>query len=387
VEHTNRQFVLEVFDPEQIFARATQEAQGEPFCFMTMRQPNLPLCAALNSRIKNNSFLSDTSVLRNSSNKVAMRRKLRGSSYTCEFYEINNENDVRESWRKFEQFGQADVVMKPASGYASIGVKRSRSLVEALEHFDQIKQTSLELGRAALSTGQRNEDKNAAILMEPYLDGEEFCVDLVVGENDALAVNACSKSPMKAPWFEEVTYISPAICSADERQRLEQAALSVVRSLEIRNTAVHVELRFSGTTPIVLDVGLRIGGSGLSHDLVYFSTGYDFFGEQLRLALGKSVRGPDSTSLTRQVLLYLVQVEGGGRVQGFPEVPQEILSRFEVVRKQWFVGEGDVVVPYPNYSGHPGYVLLRSAERTMSREEIEESVAILKKKFRMEYRS
>ncbi|ODA90759.1 hypothetical protein ATY41_08925 [Leifsonia xyli subsp. xyli] len=56
----------------------------------------------------------------------------------------------------------------------------------------------------------------------------------------------------------------------------------------MENGPTHTELRLdSDGVPYILEIGARVGGSGVSHAIVESATGVDFFAEAFAVALGR----------------------------------------------------------------------------------------------------
>ena len=56
--------------------------------------------------------------------------------------------------------------------------------------------------------------------------------------------------------------------------------------------------------------------------------------------------------------MYLLQIEKGGLIKEITNPDMES-AECELVEQHLFVRKGDILSGYPNYSGLPGYLLLR----------------------------
>ncbi len=123
----------------------------------------------------------------------------------------------------------------------------------------------------------------------------------------------------------------------------------------------HTELRLqNSTTPYVLEIGARVGGSGVSHFVVQESTGIDFLRLTLDCALGQldCAELPLAPRPVATAGNYIIPVNGHGVVAGIDNL--EAIQRYpEVKRVLQFVFPGDVIAAYPRWSGYPGFILTR----------------------------
>ncbi len=70
---------------------------------------------------------------------------------------------------------------------------------------------------------------NEHLLCEEFVQGSEYSLE-IFGTNGILqCLSICQKSPMKEPYFEEITYQMPAMLNS-----IELAALRILKSLLMR---------------------------------------------------------------------------------------------------------------------------------------------------------
>ncbi|MFX5825156.1 ATP-grasp domain-containing protein, partial [Acinetobacter baumannii] len=88
-------------------------------------------------------------------------------------------------------------------GYASLGVQRVNSSKEMSAALTNTKSTFAIINQAI---GVQTSNQ---ILVEEFVEGREISVDVMVAQGSVHVLGICSKSEMKAPFFEEISYVMP----------------------------------------------------------------------------------------------------------------------------------------------------------------------------------
>ncbi len=133
----------------------------------------------------------------------------------------------------------------------------------------------------------------AAALVEEFATGQEYSVECISfrGKHTLLAITL--KYTTGAPHFIETGHLQPAPLSNDLAQQVQQVVFHALDSLEITNGASHSELKIAEDGTIrLIEIGGRMGGDFIGSDLVRLSTGIDFVGGVVDVALGHA---PDLT--------------------------------------------------------------------------------------------
>lgn len=136
--------------------------------------------------------------------------------------------------------------------------------------------------RAALSEGF---EKKA--LIEEFAEGQEYSVEGISynGEHHILAMTL--KYTTGAPHFIETGHMEPAPVDECTLDRVKKVVVHALNSLGIQYGASHSELKIAkdGTIKII-EIGGRMGGDCIGANLVELSTGYDFVGAVVDIAMG-----------------------------------------------------------------------------------------------------
>jgi hypothetical protein len=211
-------------------------------------------------------------------------------------------------------------------------------------------------------------------------------MDVFAVDGQYTLLGVCEKSPMIAPFFEEVSYCMPARHLPRPLASIQKNLFRGLTALRLRNGIAHCELIVSKTRQVLLDVGLRIGGTGLTHDLVFQSSGINLAKAALSQLIGLEPRQYIVPKKQDVCLLYLYQIGHGGKVSGMPSIPDNLKNEF--VRKIDFVDKGKVLVGYPNYSCLPGYALFHIAGRDQKAYgKVDDLLGVCGKKMQIKYQA
>ncbi|MFF8513035.1 ATP-grasp domain-containing protein [Streptomyces sp. NPDC015492] len=204
--------------------------------------------------------------------KAAQRRTLAAAGVPVPLFSAAG--DVAEAIAAAQWIG-GPVVVKPVQGSGSLGVRLCRDRDEAAEHA---------AGLLAATVNERGLRTPGVVLVEQYLTGREFSVE-VFGEE---AVVTVAKHVGAPPVFVETGHDVPAVLPAAQSAALADTAVRAVRALGLGWGAAHVELRLDGDTARVIEVNPRLAG-GMIPELVRRARGVDLVGAQVRAALGADV--------------------------------------------------------------------------------------------------
>lgn len=251
----------------------------------------------------------------------------------------------------YERVGlQFPVVIKPAGGNSSRGVVR----VDDPGRLDEELARVAELCRRQLTA----EAFDCGLLVEEYLGGAEYAVENIVWAGRTYVQSIGYKGQPAGPYFEEGVYRAPAPLDPALRSRIAEQVGLANQALGIDAGPVHTELRLRADgTPFVLDVGARVGGSGVSHFIVEHTVGTDLAGNALRVALGQPPVGlVDQPQAVAHAGNYIVAAGGAGIVDEVTGLA-EVAAHPAVRHIAQLLFPGDEVRPYPEFSGYPAFIL------------------------------
>ncbi|MFJ9712428.1 ATP-grasp domain-containing protein [Streptomyces sp. NPDC101234] len=165
------------------------------------------------------------------------------------------------------------VVVKPPGRSGSLGVRRCDTLEAVAAH------TALLL---ATTADERGNPLPASVLVETYLDGPEFSVEMFDGEVRAVV----GKHLDQARGFLETGHDVPAPVDDATRALLCDSARAALAALRLGWGAAHVELRLAGGRAQVVEVNPRLAG-GMIPQAVLAATGQDLITELMALTAGR----------------------------------------------------------------------------------------------------
>jgi carnosine synthase len=172
-------------------------------------------------------------------------------------------------------------VIKPVFGAEALGCLR-------VDDFG-----SLEAGYArvaALITPDLNPifRQGCDLLLEEYLDGAEFDVDVLLS-GGACVFSAVSENwPTNEPYFVEAGLHTPSAHPPERLAAIVELCVRTALALGFRDGVLHAEAKDTGHGPRILELNARLGGGSIVeyHRLV---TGVDLLEQQLLVSVGLPV--------------------------------------------------------------------------------------------------
>ncbi|RWM06838.1 MAG: ATP-grasp domain-containing protein [Mesorhizobium sp.] len=162
------------------------------------------------------------------------------------------------------------VILKPAVGSGSCGVRLCRDADELAEH------TTYLLG------GEHIWRSSPRILVEEFAQGPHYYAQTV--GNEVLGIGAADFGPPPHFVYRESTF--PAPLADDERQRIADVSLSSLRALGLGWGPTSIEFRWTSRGPVVIEVNPRLGGTP-GPQLVQAACGIDLIAEHIKLVIGE----------------------------------------------------------------------------------------------------
>jgi ATP-grasp domain/ATP-grasp N-terminal domain len=245
------------------------------------------------------------------------------------------------------------LVVKPVNGLSSQGVSRADDVAGLKAAVDLVQSINSEQ-LAAYADASHAE--RTGVLAEEFIDGPEYCVEAVSSPRGTAVLTITDKGNLQGPYFEERTFITPAPLDPGTSARITEAVRVAHRQIGIDFGASHTELRLRADgTPVLLEIGARMGGSGTVHYLVETSTGFDFLGAVLHQATSGVLPEPRPARL-RFAADWIVPVTGHGRYQGLAGA-DEVRRHPDTRMLLELMRPGAVVPAWPRFAGYPAFVL------------------------------
>lgn len=196
-------------------------------------------------------------------NKAALRRALEGAGLeTLRFAEIADPDDVHQAVQRVG----LPVVVKPVAGSGSVGVRLCLTEDEAKEQVAHI----------------LNANSSAPVLLEEYVSGVEYSVEIFNGE----PVGITRKHLGKEPFFVETGHDFPAALASDARNNILCHVRKVCKEIKLDWGPVHVEIKLDRRSrPQIIEINPRLAG-GFIPELVRLASGVNLIEETVRLSTG-----------------------------------------------------------------------------------------------------
>ncbi|OWO89830.1 hypothetical protein B5E41_29850 [Rhizobium esperanzae] len=249
------------------------------------------------------------------------------------------------------------VIVKPAIGAGSTGVRLCRTDDELAEHASYL------LG------AQHGWRPSPRILVEEFAQGSHYSAEIMGNETFGIA-SADFGCP---PYFVCREYTYPAALTDDEHRRIADVSLSCLQALGLGWGPTNVDLRWTRLGPVVIEVNARLAG-GTSPRLIQAACGVDLITEHIKLVIGHewNLQKRHRLIAAAQILIpdcdgTLNWINGEGRAAAEPGVTEVKLyaePKTPIVRK------GDFRDPI-------GYVIAASPDLAETKAILQRSVDLI----------
>ena len=201
-------------------------------------------------------------------------------------------------------------VVKPEFGHSQVGCVRVDSF-ESLPNIYWLVRNELETTNVVdLRAGND-------LVLEDYLDGVEFDVDLVLEDGECVFSSVSQQTPTAEPSFQETGLHCPPDHSSRQVRALVDLCVQTVQAFGFTRGVLHVEGKCTSKGPRIVEVNARMGG-GRIHQVVDAVWGVDLIEAHLRAALGLPQQLTPSRKPQCAVWHALVYPSTSGRLQALP---------------------------------------------------------------------
>ena len=250
--------------------------------------------------------------------------------------EIDPETSKDAAASLVDEHMQFPVVVKPSNGFYSAGVIRAESP-------DEFKRAYVQARRICTTLAERA--SAAKVIVEQYLDGNEFAVDgFVLGTRVHPLLLHRKRPRLEGPTFHESAYLTECFDAAKGTEALAMLE-QIVAGVGLRDSAFHAEFRFDGDGKLhVLEVAPRLAGGGATtQQLMSLCTGLDAYACLHGLSRGSV----DLTPTRRRVgLEYDFGPEATGTLCNVAEIAAACEQR-GAARLIRYRADGDMVIGPP----------------------------------------
>lgn len=127
---------------------------------------------------------------------------------------------------------------------------------------------------------------NTPILIEEYMDGPQYLIELVVASSNITIVAIIEQEISKiSNRFIITGYKMPALLTDKVNEKLYFAIDNIIKEIGLKNGTCHLEMRYVNHEWKLIEINPRISGSAINQ-LIYEATGINLVKETLKLSLG-----------------------------------------------------------------------------------------------------
>lgn len=245
------------------------------------------------------------------------------------------------AWSVFKDQFSASAILKPSRNSGSRGISKVERGVS--------KDEFLELYEVAL-----NESRDNCVLLEQYIDGPEFSVEIIVWDNEVTVLAVTDKKTTGAPHFVELGHSQPSCYSDAIVSKVKSAAIAGVKALEVNACACHAEVKIQDGDAYLMEVGARLGGDFISTVLTPISTGIDMVAAAIDCSLGiKPSLNPVSSPRGVCIRYFIPPF---GILKSISNI--EHLSKSSVIHSELYCKVGDCIPRLTSSTARSGHVIV-----------------------------
>jgi biotin carboxylase len=247
------------------------------------------------------------------------------------------------------------LILKPAFGTGSIGVRLCRTPEEVMVHAEDL---------FARGLNERGAPVDPSILIEEYLEGPEYSVE-ILGQQ---VIGVTRKLLSAEPLFVETGHDFPAHLSEQTIASFGRVAMRGLSAVGLTWGPAHVELRLTRNGPVIIEINPRLAG-GFIPELVRHATGIDLIEETLCAVVD---RHPRLQATRRQYAsIRFFMTPGSGIVASF-DGAEDARRVSGVCDAQMYRQPGDEISPRGDFRDRIGHVIATSQTLGMAAEAAEQ---------------
>jgi biotin carboxylase len=181
--------------------------------------------------------------------------------------------DEEDAWNTFCNDFDTNAILKPSRNSGSRGIAKVVKGISK-DEFIALYQRALE------------ESRDQQVLIEQFIEGPEFSVEVIVWQGVPHVLAITDKKTTEAPYFVELGHDQPSTFPLDVQRKLMNGAVAGIMALGLNNCACHCELKVQNDEAYLMEIGARLGGDFISTELTHLSSGIDMVAAAINVALG-----------------------------------------------------------------------------------------------------
>lgn len=249
--------------------------------------------------------------------------------------------NAEDAWMYFCKDFNTNAILKPSRNSGSRGIAE---VVKTIAKKDFMK-----LYEVAL-----NESRDKSVLIEQFIEGPEFSVEIIVWEGTVNILQVTDKKTTGAPHFVELGHNQPSCFSDNIVTIVKDAAAKGVKALGVDKCACHAEVKIMDGKAYLMEVGARMGGDFISTVLTQLSTGVDMIAAAINCALNIEPN-PEPEIVTQSVCIRYFCPNPGKLIY---ISNTEVLNDPRVYESEIYCKLGDVIPEVTSSICRSGHVIV-----------------------------
>ncbi|TYS65782.1 ATP-grasp domain-containing protein [Sutcliffiella horikoshii] len=201
----------------------------------------------------------------------------------------------------------------------------------------------------------RGQEKKNEVLIEEYIEGPEFSVEMFSWEGKSSCIGITEKRLTGYPYFVESSHVFPCSLSKEAQIEIEQTVKTALKLVNFRYGASHSEVKWTPKGCIIIEINPRLAG-GMIPELIRYSTGIDLLEQQVLSSIGISPEINQIVYKKHAGIHFLTSNKSGNlsRIIGMEEISK--LSNVEEIKINSEIGS--FVEKPRNFSHRLGYIII-----------------------------
>jgi|GEM_PF-1264304 len=148
-------------------------------------------------------------------------------------------------------------------------------------------------------------------LIERYIQGPEYSVELFLQDGKAIWASATEKHTTAPDFFVEIQHVLPLPEGRKIEKILIDEALKAAHSLKYQHGPAHVEVKMMKGIPYIIEFNGRPGGGMITSRLLPLALGIDLYGAHIEQSLGKQLVPLQATKNQAASIAYFFASQTG----------------------------------------------------------------------------
>ncbi|KIL07066.1 ATP-grasp domain-containing protein [Clostridium botulinum] len=219
------------------------------------------------------------------------------------------------------------VVLKPTNAAGSQNVSYIKDEDSLLKAFNKI---------SKFKTSYLGFSVRQEYLIEEYLIGPEFSVELFLNEGSIEFAEITEKHTSDLPYFVERLHIFPSSICQEVRDNIIDVAKKAVFFIGIQNGPTHVEIKYTNEGPKIIEVNGRPGGDNITSDLIINSYGINIYKETIKMYLSEPLDMEKKNDIASAIGYILSEKKGKVKtITGLENLPNDKnVTRYQIDVKE-----------------------------------------------------